>query len=79
MPLRSDVRLGDLVVTAGIDGIYPRGIPVGTVAAIDEGDELFLRIEVRPAVDFGTIDRAFVLAQERLPEELKETSIDERP
>ncbi len=79
VPLRSDVRLGDQVVTAGIDGIYPRSIPIGTVVSIDQGDEMFLRISVRPTVDFGTIDRAFVLASERLPEELKETSLDERP
>lgn len=79
VPLRSDVRVGDEVVTAGIDGIYPRGIPVGRVARIDAGDELFLRIEVSPSVDFGRLDRAFVLAQERLPDNLKETPVDERP
>ena len=79
VPLRSDVRLGDQVVTAGIDGIYPRGIPIGTIVAIDEGDELFLRIEVTPSVDFGRLDRAFVLARERLPSSLKEATLDERP
>lgn len=79
VPLRSDVRLGDQVVTAGIDGVYPRGIPVGTVVRIDAGDELFHRIEVSPAVDFGQLDRAFVLARDRMPEGLKETSVDGRP
>ena len=79
VPLRSDVRLGDEVVTAGIDGVYPRGIPVGRVVKVEAGDELFLRIEVSSSVDFGRLDRAFVLAQERLPDELKETLVDERP
>jgi rod shape-determining protein MreC len=79
VPLRSDVRIGDQVVTAGIDGIYPRGIPIGTIVAIDEGDELFLRIEVAPSVDFGQLDRAFVLARERLPSSLKQATVDERP
>ena len=79
VPLRSDVRLGDEVVTAGIDGIYPRGIPVGRIVRVEDGDELFLRIDVAPAVDFGTLDRAFVLAQERLPDELREPLADDRP
>jgi rod shape-determining protein MreC len=79
VPLRSDVRIGDQVVTAGIDGIYPRGIPIGTVVSIDDGDELFLRIGVAPSVDFGQLDRAFVLTRERLPERLKEATLDERP
>ncbi len=79
VPLRSDVRVGDLVITAGIDGIYPRGVPVGRVASVEAGDEMFFRIQVTPAVDFGRLDHAFVLAAERVPERLEEASIDARP
>lgn len=79
VPLRSDVRVGDLVVTAGIDGIFPRGVPVGRVASIEAGDELFSRIEMTPAVDFGRLDIAFVLTRDTLPPELMETTLDERP
>ena len=32
VPRQADVRAGDRVLTAGIDGVYPRGIPIGTVA-----------------------------------------------
>ena len=31
IPAQAAVKVGDLVVTAGIDGVYPRGVPVGTV------------------------------------------------
>lgn len=79
IPLRSDVRVGDLVVTAGIDGIYPRSIPVGRITRVEESDELFYDIEVAPAVDFGRLDRAYVLAAERLPDELEEARIDATP
>jgi rod shape-determining protein MreC len=78
VPLRSDVRVGDEVVSAGIDGIYPRGVPVGRVARIDTGDEMFYSIEVTPAVEFGRLDHAFILAEERLPPELLEESPGER-
>jgi len=79
VPLRSDVRVGDEVVTAGIDGIYPRGVPVGRVASVEDGDELFFHIEMTPTVDFSRLDHAFVLTDERVPEELQETPLDESP
>ena len=79
VPLRSDVRVGDEIVTAGIDGIYPRGVPVGRVATVEAGDELFYRIKVTPAVEFARLDQAYVLGAERLPRELKEAPLDARP
>lgn len=76
VPLRSDVRVGDLVVTAGIDGIYPRAIPIGRVTRVEEGDGLFFDIDVAPEVDFGRLDRVFVLATQRLPEAMRKAGID---
>jgi rod shape-determining protein MreC len=35
-PFQEDVRLGSLLVTSGLSGIYPAGIPVGTVQAVSE-------------------------------------------
>lgn len=77
--LRADVRVGDAVTTAGIDGIYPRGIPVGTVAAAIPGDELFYEIRVIPQVDFGLLDQVYVLEEETIPEAVKEAVPDARP
>src|SRR5262245_8204709 len=37
VPLQADVKPGDRVVTAGIDGIYPRGVPIGVVAVVRPG------------------------------------------
>ena len=31
------MRPGDRVLTAGIDGVYPRGIPIGTIASVEPG------------------------------------------
>jgi rod shape-determining protein MreC len=68
VPNRTDVQLGDRVVTAGNDGIYPRGLNIGTVTAIERGPESFYRIELVPAVDLGSLDEVFVLAPLRPPE-----------
>jgi len=62
VPLQADVRPGDRVVTAGIDGIYTRGIPIGVVSAVRPGTQLFFRVEVAPLVDFGALDHAYLLA-----------------
>ncbi len=61
VPSTAEVRVGDRVVSAGIDGIYPRGLPLGTVEEVTPGNDLFLRIRLRPAVDFGLLDTVYVL------------------
>ncbi len=76
VPLQADVRVGDLVVTAGIDGIYPRGLPVGTVTSVTPGDELFHDIRLTPAVDFGEIDQVYVLDRVPVPDAVKQTETD---
>jgi rod shape-determining protein MreC len=61
----ADVKEGDTIVTSGLGGIYPRGLTVGFVTAVEEYDDpLFhkiLRTHIRPAVDFDRIEEAFVI------------------
>jgi rod shape-determining protein MreC len=61
VPLQADVLPGDRVVTAGIDGIFPRGIPIGVVRGVKPGTQLFHRIEVVPLIDFGALDHVYLL------------------
>lgn len=79
VPLQAEVEVGDRVLTAGIDGVYPRGVPIGTVAQVLAGSELFHSIVVAPAVDFGLLDQAYILEREPLPAALKETAPSARP
>ncbi|HEX2223430.1 MAG TPA: rod shape-determining protein MreC [Thermoanaerobaculia bacterium] len=79
VPLQADVRPGDRVLTAGIDGVFPRGIPIGTVTAVEQGGQLFHRIRVVPAVDFGTLDQVYLLEREPLPAAVKEAAPGARP
>lgn len=56
-----DVQLGDAVVTSGLDGIFPKGLPVGLVVAVDKrGQGLFQYAEVAPRVDFGQLEEVLV-------------------
>ena len=77
--MQADVRPGDQVVTAGIDGLYPRGIPLGVVAEVQEGGQLFHRIVVAPAVDFGRLDQVYLLDYLAVPGELREAAPSAKP
>jgi rod shape-determining protein MreC len=49
MPVNADVQTGDALVTSGIDGLYPAGFPVATVAEIDRSaTNAFARIDCTP-------------------------------
>jgi len=71
VPLQADVQVGDRVVTSGTDGLYPRGIAIGTVLEVAPGGELFHAVQLAPAVDFGMLDQVFVLLADSLPGKLK--------
>lgn len=61
VPGTSDVKTGDLVVTSGIDGIYPKGFVIGTVDRADRGVGAYSEIVVRPAVDFARLEEVLVV------------------
>jgi rod shape-determining protein MreC len=69
VPLQAEVRIGDRVVTAGIDGVYPQGIDIGWVQEVEPGNGLH-KIRLTPAVDFGKLDAVFLLPALELPAEL---------
>lgn len=57
-----DITDGDVVVTAGTDGIYPRGLVVGTVRGVSRPTVgLFLIGQVEPAVDLARVEEVLVL------------------
>jgi rod shape-determining protein MreC len=58
----ADVTPGDLIVTSGVGTLFPKGIPVGRVIAIeDKGSALFHFAVVAPAVDFSRVEEILLL------------------
>jgi rod shape-determining protein MreC len=56
------IQVGDLVVTSGAGGVFPRGIPIGRVRAIDDrGSALFHYAVLTPVVDFARVDEVLLL------------------
>lgn len=74
VPLQADVKVGDRVRTSGIDGVYPPGLPIGTIVAVEPGRTLFHAIRLEPAVQIATLNRVYVLDRREVPAELKEPS-----
>ena len=57
----SDVVVGDIVVSSGIDGIYPKGFVIGRVESIERSGGAYRRIMVHPAVDFSSLEEVLVV------------------
>jgi rod shape-determining protein MreC len=61
-PLNADVQKGDQLVTSGIDGVYPAGLPVAEVTAIEQNPaQPFAKVTCRPLGSVGSHTRVFVV------------------
>ena len=56
-----DIVVGDIVVTSGIDGIYPKGFVIGQVESIERSGGSYKRITIKPAVDFRSLEEVLVV------------------
>ena len=76
---QESIEEGDLLLTSGMGGVYPKGLRVGRIAKVDRKTSgLFLAAEVTPAVDFTRLDEVFVILEQRqVPEEQAFSAADE--
>jgi rod shape-determining protein MreC len=72
VPNDDAVKTGEHVVTSGMDRIFPRDLPVGTVSQIKDGNP-FKQIRVRPAANLERLEEVIVLLSLQ-PLELKKES-----
>jgi rod shape-determining protein MreC len=65
MAANADIQNGDMLVTSGIDGIYPAGLPVARVARVErDAAYAFARIQCLPAAGASQHRQVLVLLQE---------------
>lgn len=58
-----DAEEGDLVVTSGLDGIYPKGLLLGSITGLkNPSGDIFREARLEPGVDFGAIEEVMVIA-----------------
>lgn len=59
---KKDVQVGDVVVSSGLDGIYPKGLRIGVVAQVIEHEaDIFHEVFISPFVDFEKLEEVLVV------------------
>ncbi|MDZ7642651.1 MAG: rod shape-determining protein MreC [Desulfurivibrio sp.] len=57
-----EVAKGDHLITSGLGGVFPKGLPVGTVAEVVRAQRgMFQKIKVEPAADFPRLEHLIIV------------------
>ncbi|MCB0384688.1 MAG: rod shape-determining protein MreC, partial [Bdellovibrionales bacterium] len=57
-----DVQIGDLVVTSGLDNIFPKGFPIGLVTSVAKSRYgMTQEVEIKPAINASILEEVFVV------------------
>jgi rod shape-determining protein MreC len=68
-----DVKPGDLIVTGGLDNIFPKGFPLGVVTSVERKTKsTSLSIDLKPVVDAGKVEEVFIVKHAALEDFLPE-------
>jgi len=61
---KAEISLGDTVVSSGLDGVFPKGLRVGSVIEIAKGPSgIFQGVSIRPFVDFERLEEVLVILE----------------
>ncbi|WP_318258735.1 rod shape-determining protein MreC [Geobacter anodireducens] len=56
------MKVGDVVVSSGMGGIFPKGLVIGEVTMVKKGEYgIFQNINIRPAVNIARLEEVLVL------------------
>ena len=62
LPLDADLVTGDTVITSGLSGVFPKGIPIGEVIEVSENEDgMKNKAVVKPRVDFYHLEEVMVI------------------
>jgi rod shape-determining protein MreC len=61
----ADLQVGDLLVTSGMGGVFPKGLPLGVIKTVEKGQfGLFQQVKAIPTVDFSYLEEVMVIVGE---------------
>ena len=61
VPGSADLKVGDRVVTSGLDGIYPKGFVIGQIESVERSAGEFSNVLIRPAVNLSALETVLVV------------------
>jgi rod shape-determining protein MreC len=58
----AQVQVGDVILTSGLGGNFPKGLVIGQVTTVSRSDvELFQEVQVQSAVNFDRLERVLII------------------
>jgi rod shape-determining protein MreC len=58
----SDLKKGDLIVTGGLDKIFPKGFPLALVSSVeDKAFSVAMKVELKPVIEPTEIEDVFIV------------------
>ncbi len=74
-----DIEPGDLLISSGLGGIFPKGLSTGIVSRVNRKSYgITQEVEVRPSADFSKLEEVLIVFEDLKPEETK-TSLQSPP
>jgi rod shape-determining protein MreC len=59
-----DVKTGDIVITSGIGGVFPKGLPIGEITMVKKGEYgIFQTVNIRTFVNISRLEEVLVVLQ----------------
>jgi len=61
---KHEISVGDMVVSSGLDGVFPKGFRVGRISEIvRQNAGIFQKVSVTPYVDFEILEEVFIISE----------------
>jgi rod shape-determining protein MreC len=71
--VNSNMEPGEILMTSGMDGVYPKGLPVAKVTSVKrEEGTLFMVVRAEPLVNFARLEEVLLLTRASAPESTEE-------
>jgi len=62
LPHFSEVMVGDVIVTSGLEGSFAKGLKIGEIEKVEKKEhELFLQVKVTPQIDFSKLEEVLII------------------
>jgi len=68
LPRRQDLQVGDVLVSSGMDEVFPSGVEIGKILSVRKDPNLVLEEAVlEPSVDFGALEEVLIVKKRGEP------------
>lgn len=61
---KDEISKGDAVISSGLDGVFPKGMPIGEISRVDRGSSgIFQTVKIIPYADFEKMEELLVITE----------------